>query len=306
MIDIFDYIKGKIEEKDLLKNEFDNEIKEIVQRILLAGLSTTDFFENNVFHGGTALRIVHNINRYSKDLDFNMLKKNNNFKWNDYTQQLDEYTLKNLGFKFVYDDSSNEDYNLKRMTVKDNSVIDIIHGKNLVPIKWTKKKGGQRKNPEITVETGFYQNTFGIERKEVNFPEKHCINVFDINSLFSGKLSACLTRSGKIKETEERVRKDEARDWYDLIWYIDRGIEPNYIFLFDKLNNEEKYKGKIELKDINTNWIKNELFLMVEDLDCKMLNDDIVNFTKINDRIVLSKDILLNFINTMGKDRCKN
>ena len=44
-------------------------LREIVQSIVLVGLSRTDFFKKASFYGGTALRIFYYLNRYSEDLD---------------------------------------------------------------------------------------------------------------------------------------------------------------------------------------------------------------------------------------------
>jgi predicted nucleotidyltransferase component of viral defense system len=54
---------------------------ELLQKIILAGLSETDFFTKASFHGGTALRIFHRLNRYSQDLDFSLIKNQGKFEW---------------------------------------------------------------------------------------------------------------------------------------------------------------------------------------------------------------------------------
>src|SRR5690554_7485951 len=50
-----------------------NAMKEVVQEIVLASLSKTDFFKNAAFYGGTALRIFYGLDRFSEDLDFTLL-----------------------------------------------------------------------------------------------------------------------------------------------------------------------------------------------------------------------------------------
>lgn len=54
-----------------------NAVKEVLQEILLCGLSRADFFKEAVFYGGTSLRIFNNLNRFSEDLDFSLLIENN-------------------------------------------------------------------------------------------------------------------------------------------------------------------------------------------------------------------------------------
>ena len=49
-----------------------NAIKEVMQEIALCGLSRAGFFDKAVFYGGTALRIFHELDRFSEDLDFSL------------------------------------------------------------------------------------------------------------------------------------------------------------------------------------------------------------------------------------------
>ena len=47
-----------------------NAMKEIMQEIVLCGLSRAGFFKEAAFYGGTALRIIYGLDRFSEDLDF--------------------------------------------------------------------------------------------------------------------------------------------------------------------------------------------------------------------------------------------
>ena len=63
-------------------------LREIMQEITLAGLSRTDFFEKAAFYGGTALRIFYNLDRFSEDLDFSLLKEDPNFSLEPYFSRI--------------------------------------------------------------------------------------------------------------------------------------------------------------------------------------------------------------------------
>ena len=52
-----------------------NVIKEVMQELVLCGLSKAGFFNEAAFYGGTALRIFYGLDRFSEDLDFSLLKK---------------------------------------------------------------------------------------------------------------------------------------------------------------------------------------------------------------------------------------
>ncbi len=46
--------------------EEEHAIREITQEIVLAALGRTDFFQKAAFHGGTCLRIFHQLNRFRR------------------------------------------------------------------------------------------------------------------------------------------------------------------------------------------------------------------------------------------------
>ena len=52
-----------------------NILREYLQAYLLRGLHETDFFQHAAFMGGTALRFLHGLPRFSEDLDFALEKK---------------------------------------------------------------------------------------------------------------------------------------------------------------------------------------------------------------------------------------
>ena len=61
-----------------------NAMKEIIQEIVLSGLSRGGFFNEAAFYGGTALRIFYGLNRFSEDMDFALLEPNSNFDLSKY------------------------------------------------------------------------------------------------------------------------------------------------------------------------------------------------------------------------------
>ena len=75
MIESYNYVT--LEEKK-------NAIKEVIQEIVLCGLSKAGFFKEAAFYGGTALRIFYGLDRFSEDLDFSLLVKNKDFDLNEY------------------------------------------------------------------------------------------------------------------------------------------------------------------------------------------------------------------------------
>ncbi len=70
--------------------EEENAIKEITQEIALLALSRAGFFKAVEFHGGTALRILYGLQRFSEDLDFATLIPDDKFELNKYLKPVAE------------------------------------------------------------------------------------------------------------------------------------------------------------------------------------------------------------------------
>src|SRR5580704_16842074 len=72
-------------------------LREILQEITLVGLWRSKFFEHAAFYGGTALRILYGLDRFSEDLDFSLLKRNSRFKLTPYLSAI-QAELTAMGF----------------------------------------------------------------------------------------------------------------------------------------------------------------------------------------------------------------
>ncbi len=55
------------------RRDFENALQEIIQELALEGLARAKFFEKAAFYGGTCLRILYHLDRFSEDLDFSLL-----------------------------------------------------------------------------------------------------------------------------------------------------------------------------------------------------------------------------------------
>jgi len=148
--------------KNLLEEE--NALKEITQEIILMSLARADFFKVAEFHGGTALRILHGLERFSEDLDFALLKSNANFSFLDYLNRINEVFLNNRSIgKILTFQPPLPDYVRKKIRIKLE--IDI--------------------NPPAGAET---------ELQYVDFPLPFAVRAKDLPSSFAGKLHAILCR----------------------------------------------------------------------------------------------------------------
>jgi predicted nucleotidyltransferase component of viral defense system len=60
-------------------DNYENALKEIIQEIALLGLWRAKFFEKAAFYGGTALRLLYGLDRFSEDIDFSLLEPDKDF-----------------------------------------------------------------------------------------------------------------------------------------------------------------------------------------------------------------------------------
>ncbi len=76
-------------------------LREIFQEIVLVGLWRAKFFEHAAFYGGTALRILYGLDRFSEDLDFTLLSSNPTWSWQQYGPAVSN-ELASYGFEATF------------------------------------------------------------------------------------------------------------------------------------------------------------------------------------------------------------
>lgn len=70
-----------IESAGLDETQQENLLRELLQEAILCHMKKCGFYEEMAFHGGTSLRILYRIDRYSEDLDFSLIKANENYNY---------------------------------------------------------------------------------------------------------------------------------------------------------------------------------------------------------------------------------
>ena len=246
-------------------------LREIMQEITLAGLSRTDFFEKAAFYGGTALRILYGLDRYSEDLDFSLLKPNSNFSIEPYFEAiLDEF--KSLGLTV----SIKEKKKTKQTTIDSAFLKAETIWKEIV-LEDIIKEAGVRSNKTLKIKIEVDRQpplSFKTEEKLLLRPFSFYVKCFTKSSLFAGKMHALLFRKW--------LNRVKGRDWYDLEWYIKKGIPLDV--------NHFLTRAK-DTKDWQDNSISNEQ--VIELLDSKI---DSVSFRRIKEDVVrfIQNDDVLN------------
>ena len=111
-----------------VKNMYDmkNAMKEIIQEIVLCGLSRAGFFKKAAFYGGTALRIFYGLDRFSEDLDFSLKTKDEKFDTSVYFPVL-EKELRSFGLNLeIVEKEKTNDSSIKSAFLTASSITSSI------------------------------------------------------------------------------------------------------------------------------------------------------------------------------------
>lgn len=245
--------------------DFENALKEIMQEVALVGLWRAKFFEHAAFYGGTALRILYGLKRFSEDLDFSLLETNNTFKLDTYLKAIQE-ELTAFGFDTeIIIKNKNIDTDIQSAFLKANTqrhlmliqapetIQRLTHGKKQLKIKLevdTDPPGG-----------------FNTETKALIKPIPFWIKSYSLPDLFAGKISALLCR-----QWQTRIK---GRDWYDFLWFVQTNTPIHINHLEKRLRQFGYYQNKMPLHATD---VKHFLVEKIKQLDIELAKNDIRAF----------------------------
>ena len=245
--------------------ERENAIKEIVQEIILSGLSRGGFFNKAVFYGGTCLRIFHRLERFSEDLDFALIDNDVNFAIDTYFPAVKKELLSyGLEMEVSKKEKSIENNDILSAFVKGNTQTLMLTLLPNTDLKDVISNQAIKIKFEIDVD-----NPAGgiIETKYSLLPAPYMVKVFDETTLFAGKIHAIICRDYK-----NRVK---GRDYYDYLFYCARNTKINLEYLENKLKNSNKISRETKL-DLNA--VKDLLKDKFMSLNYELAKSDVKNF----------------------------
>lgn len=240
-------------------------LRESLQSLALLALWRSNFFEHAAFYGGTALRILYGLDRYSEDLDFSLLKPNNNFTFEKYGSSIIR-ELEAFGFKV--------DFEVKKKTTNSEIESAFIKANTLqqlivieTPSSITSQFDKQKKlKVKLEIDTN-PPSGFGTEMKYVFSPIQFAVKSFTLPSLFAGKMHAILCRKWKT-----RVK---GRDWYDFAWYVGKYPELNLKHLEVRMRQSGDYVKEEPLTGHN---FKILLYSSIDKLDVGKAREEVEPF----------------------------
>ena len=230
-----------------------NAIHEVMQEITLAGLYRAGFFDKAAFYGGTCLRIFHELPRFSEDMDFSLIRKEEIFNLEDYFSFIIE-EFKAAGRDVVITrKEKKKETKVESAFLKDNTVMYDV-------------RFNTDKSVKIKIEVDIDPPLgFTTEQKLSLMPFSFMTRCFTLPDLYAGKMHALLFRNWKT-----RVK---GRDWYDFEWYVRRNVPLDFTHL------------QIRTKEFNSVDIDKETFTsMLRDrllsTDMNMVKRDVLPFVQ--------------------------
>jgi len=241
--------------------------REFLQLLILKILYDRDYFKNLAFVGGTALRFLYGLRRFSEDLDFSVIRK----RGYDFDTALEkiEYELRKVGLSL--DIKKGTQGNVQSAMLKFRDI--------LFPLGLSRQK-----NQKLSIKIEVDSNPPEGWNTELSLISKHfvfTVTHFDVPSLYATKLHACFFR-----------KYIKGRDFYDLLWYIGRRSVPN----FELLNNaiEQTEHKKVNLGPEN---FKDFLKERLASVDFVKVRKDVERFIEDKNELkLLDRDKILSLI----------
>jgi predicted nucleotidyltransferase component of viral defense system len=194
-------------------------LREFLQLLVLRIIYETNYFQYISFVGGTSLRFLYQLQRFSEGLDFSVTEKKG-YSFKNFIKLI-EFHLQKFGFQV--------EIKLKEQKVVHSAFlkfVDVLQQHNIARMK--DEKLSIRIEIDSNPPSG-WQNEMSLINDFFIFPVWH----FDLPSLYATKIHACFFRKYK-----------KGRDFYDLMWYLSKKITPNFLLL----NNAIKQTENVDLK----------------------------------------------------------
>jgi predicted nucleotidyltransferase component of viral defense system len=233
--------------------------KEILQEVALYSLWRTGFFEVAAFQGGTSLRILHKLLRFSEDLDFILKEPDPGFEWGGYLQKLQD-GFEEFGLQTEVLDKSRMDQSVKKAVLKDNSISNQLN------LSFYRGHPEQKLKIKLEIDINPPEGS-GYEYAYLDFPLDFEVCHQDLASNFSLKIHALLCRPYL-----------KGRDWYDFNWYVKQKVQPNLPHLQAALYQFGPWKN--ESITVDMDWLHHSMMQKIASVDWKEAAMDVERFLK--------------------------
>ena len=245
-------------------------LREIMQGVALAGLYRAGFYEKAAFYGGTALRIFYGLDRFSEDLDFSLLADNPGFSFQPYMEAIiTEFNSQGMQVS-IREKAKALQTNVESAFLKSETIWKELVLDGILP----QQGMGQIANIKIKIEVDKRPPLgFNTEEKLLTQPFSFYVKCLTLPDLFAGKMHALLFR-----KWQNNVK---GREWYDMEWYIKKGIPLNLShFVLRAIGSGDWKKSKITEKEF-----RDLLRQKIDSVNMDRVKEDISRFIPDQDRL---------------------
>ena len=240
-----------------------NRLREALQLLCLKILHDKGYFSNLAFVGGTALRILYDMRRFSEDMDFSLIDKEG-YNFSKLMASL-ERELKLNGL----------DLEAKPRVVKTVQ-SSMLKFPGLLKAVGLSGLSGQKVSVKLEIDSN---PPAGWEAESTVVNKIYIINIshLALTSLCATKLHACFFR-----------KYTKGRDFYDLVWYLGKKIKPNYKLLNNAI--EQTQGRNFGISEGN---IKDFLLERVAKVDFVSVRKDVERFLEDKSELqLLNKNVI--------------
>jgi len=242
-------------------------LREIMQEIALLGLWRGKFFEKAAFFGGTALRVLYGLDRFSEDLDFSLLEKTGGFDLAEYGGSL-KRELVSFGFAVEVQNRSKPPG-----TAIQSAFLKADTKTQMITVEFEKGLIEQvPRNQTLKIKLEVDTNPppgFSTEIRYLLQPIPFAVKTFGPPDLFAGKMHAVLCR-----EWKSRVK---GRDWYDLVWFAGHHPELHLSHLEQRMRQTGHWQGPSPLTEAE---FRDLLARRIERVDIGEMRREVLPFVK--------------------------
>lgn len=232
-----------------------NLLKEVLQIYTLSFVYTSVYADKFLFKGGTCLRFCFDLPRLSEDLDFD-IKDFSNFSLEKFSRDIKDYFIGKLQFReFDLKIAGNKKEIFLKFPVMDKiGLISNTTESNILFLRIDlSPTDSENYKEEISLKTT-YSFSFVIKR-------------YSLEDLFASKIAAIFNRT--FRKGRGDLITFKGRDYYDLVWFLEKGIKPNYKRLKDivKLDSQDKILKKLDerVSLVKENYLKEDLLPLFKD-----------------------------------------
>jgi len=238
-------------------NEKLNRAREFLQLVCLKIMYDKGAFINLAFTGGTALRVIFGLRRFSEDLDFSLVEKKGYSFTELNTELLRGFSLNG----FTVESKPKDKKNVHSTMLKFSGLLKEV---GLLAMK------NQKLSIKIEVDTNPPKGGHTVSTL-VNKIYALNITHFDLPSLFATKLHACFYR-----------KYLKGRDFYDFIWYLGKRVKPNILLLNNAITQTQGKSPNIDDSNFKEYLLKN-----IEKIDFNQAKNDVEKFLEDKSELVL-------------------